>query len=391
MPVLPRRSRLNHCHNIDDLREAARKRLPRFIFDYLEGGADDEFTLNRNRSVFSEYYLLQRVLVDTAGLDTSTTVLGEKVALPIIFTSTGANRLYHPDGELAVARAAAEANIVQILAATAMVSFDDVAAETDGPKWCQMYVLKDRGFTRELTAHCRNLGYRAMVLTADCTVAGNRERDYRNRFTLPPKPTLKTLQQLSVRPGWLWEYLRSPAYNFPNFAGALDSHDDVASIVQWFGNQMDTTFTWEDAAKLAEEWDGPFVIKGITSVEDARLAAGIGAHGISLSSHGGRQLDHAPSPMEVLQEVVDSVGDKLEVFIDSGFRRGTDIIKALALGARACLIGRPYLYGLTAGAEAGVTRTIEILRSELERDMALMGITSIAGITPDCLRRRRAG
>ena len=391
MPVLPRRSRLNHCHNIDDLREAARNRLPRFIFDYLEGGADDEFTLNRNRSVFAEYYLLQRVLVDIAGIDTSTTVLGEKVALPIILTSTGANRLYHPDGELAVARAAAEANIIQILAATAMVSFDDVAAETDRPKWCQMYMLKDRGFTRELTAHCRNLGYRAMVLTADCTVAGNRERDYRNRFTLPPKPTLKTLQQLSVRPGWLWEYLRSPAYSFPNFAGALDSHDDVASIVQWFGNQMDTTFTWEDAAKLAEEWDGPFVIKGITSVEDARLAAEVGAHGISLSSHGGRQLDHAPSPMEVLQEVVDSVGDKLEVFIDSGFRRGTDIIKALALGARACLIGRPYLYGLTAGGEAGVTRTIEILRSELERDMALMGITSIAGITPDCLRRRRAG
>ena len=388
MAVLPRRSRLNHCHNIDDLREAARKRLPRFIFDYLEGGADDEFTLNRNRGVFAEYYLLQRVLVDIAGIDTSTTVLGEKVALPIILTSTGANRLYHPDGELAVARAAAEANIIQILAATAMVSFDDVAAETDRPKWCQMYMLKDRGFTRELTAHCRNLGYRAMVLTADCTVAGNRERDYRNRFTLPPKPTLKTLQQLSVRPGWLWEYLRSPAYSFPNFAGALDSHDDVASIVQWFGNQMDTTFTWKDAAKLAEEWDGPFVIKGITSVEDARLAAEVGAHGISLSSHGGRQLDHAPSPMEVLQEVVDSVGDKLEVFIDSGFRRGTDIIKALALGARACLIGRPYLYGLTAGGEAGVTRTIEILRSELERDMALMGITSIAGITPDCLRRR---
>ena len=193
---------------------------------------------------------------------------------------------------------------------------------------------------------------------------------------------------MSVRPGWLWDYLRSPAYNFPNFAGALDSHDDVASIVQWFGNQMDTTFTWKDAAKLAQEWNGPFVIKGITSVEDARLAAEIGAHGISLSSHGGRQLDHAPSPMEVLQEVVDSVGDKLEVFIDSGFRRGTDIIKALALGARACLIGRPYLYGLTAGGEAGVARTIEILRSELERDMALMGITSIAGITRDCLRRR---
>ena len=199
MPVLPRWSRLNRCNNIDDLREAARKRLPRFIFDYLEGGADDEFTLNRNRSVFAESYLLQRILVDISGLDTSTTVLGEKVALPIILTSTGANRLYHPDGELAVARAAAKANIIQILAATAMVSFDDVAAVTDGHKWCQMYVLEDRGFTRELTTHCRELGYRAMVLTADCTVAGNRERDYRNRFTLPPKPTLKVLRQLSVR------------------------------------------------------------------------------------------------------------------------------------------------------------------------------------------------
>ena len=382
-------SRLSHCHNIDDLRELARKRLPRFVFDYLEGGADDEFTLARNRSVFAESYLLQRILVDISGIDTSTTVLGEKVSLPIIFTSTGANRLYHPDGELVVGRAAANGNIIQILASTAMVSFDDVAAETDTPKWCQMYMLKDRGVTRELAARCRELGYKAMVLTADCTVAGNRERDNRNQFTLPPKPTLKVLMQLSVRPGWLLEYLSAPAYEFPNFADALAGHDDVSTIVEWFGNQMDTAFTWEDAAKLAQEWNGPFVIKGITSVEDARLAVEVGAAGISLSSHGGRQLDHAPSPMEVLQEVVDAVGDKLEVFIDSGFRRGTDIVKALALGARACLIGRPYLYGLAAGGEAGVARTIDIFRSELERDMALMGISSIAGITPDCIRRRK--
>ena len=388
MPAISRQSRLNNCHNIDDLRELARKRLPRFIYDYLEGGADDEFTLSRNRSVFSEFYLLQRVLVDVSGIDTSTTVLGEQVAAPIVLTSTGANRLYHAEGELAVARAAARANIIQVLASTAMVSFDEVAADTNGPKWCQMYVLKDRGFTEELTAQCRALGYKAMVLTADCAVAGNRERDYRNRFTLPPRPTLKVLRQLSARPGWLWEYLLAPAYNFPNFAGALDNHDDVSSIVQWFGNQLDTTFTWNDAARLAEDWNGPFVVKGITHVEDAKLAAQIGAAGISLSSHGGRQLDHAPSPLETLQEVMDAVGDRLEVFIDSGFRRGTDIIKALALGARACLIGRPYLYGLAAGGEAGVARALDILRAELERDMALMGITSIAGITSDCVRRR---
>lgn len=381
-------SRLNLCHNIDDLREMARKRLPRFVYDYLEGGADDEFTLSRNRSVFSELYLLQRILVDVSGIDTSTTVLGEKVGLPIILTSTGANRLYHADGELAVAKAAAGANVIQLLASTAMVSFDDVAAATDGPKWCQMYVLKDRGFTRELAAQCRALNYKAMVLTADCAVAGNRERDYRNQFTLPPRPTLKVLQQLAARPSWLWEYLTSPSYNFPNFAGALDKHDDVSSIVQWFGNQLDTTFTWKDAARLAEDWNGPFIVKGITHVEDARLAADIGAAGISLSSHGGRQLDHAPSPVEVLQDVVDAVGDRLEVFIDSGFRRGTDIIKALALGARACLIGRPYLYGLAASGEAGVARALEIFRTELERDMALMGITRIAGITQDCVRRR---
>ena len=388
MPGIFRQSRLSHCYNIEDLREAARKRLPRFVFDYLEGGADDEFTLSRNHSVFSELYLLQRILVDVSGTDTSTTVLGEMVALPLIFTSTGANRLYHPEGELAVAKAATKANIIQVLAATAMVSFDEAAAVAQGPKWCQMYELKDRGITRELMARCRELGYRALVLTADCKVAGNRERDYRNRFTLPPRPTLKVLQQLSACPGWLWDYLTSPAYNFPNFAGALGSHDDVDSIVQWFGRQMDPTFTWKDAARLAEEWDGPFVVKGITHVEDARLAAEVGAQGISLSCHGGRQLDHAPSPMEVLQDVADTVGDRLEVFIDSGFRRGTDIIKALALGARACLVGRPYLYGLAAGGETGVARVAEIFRSELERDMALMGITSIAEITPACLRRR---
>jgi L-lactate dehydrogenase (cytochrome) len=228
-----------------------------------------------------------------------------------------------------------------------------------------------------------------MVLTADCATTGNRERDYRNQFTIPPKPTAKILGQLLRRPGWTWEYLRSPAYNFPNFADALKKHEDVSTIVQWFGNQLDTSFTWDDAAAMAEEWGGPFVVKGITSVEDAKLAAEIGAAAISLSSHGGRQLDHAPSPMEVLQEVVDAVGDRLEVYIDSGFRRGTDIVKALALGARACLIGRPYCYGLAAGGEAGVSRIIEIFRSEIGRDMALMGITRIEAITRDCVKWRR--
>jgi L-lactate dehydrogenase (cytochrome) len=381
--------RLSNCHNVDDLRELARKRLPKFVYDYLEGGADDEVTLARNRAVFSEYYLLQRILVDISELDTSTTVLGENVSLPIICTSTGANRLYHSDGEMAVARAAEKANIIQILASTAMTSFDDIAAATKGPKWCQMYVLKDRGFTKELTSHCSGLGYKAMVLTADCTVAGNRERDYKNQFTLPPKPTPKVIGQLMMRPGWVMEYLRAPTYNFPNFADALSGHDDVDSIVQWFGNQMDITFTWKDAAIMGEEWNGPFVIKGITSVEDAKLAAEIGASGISLSSHGGRQLDHAPSPLEILEEVVDAVGDKLEVYMDSGFRRGTDVVKALALGAKACLIGRPYLYGLSAGGEAGVSKAIDIFKTELERNMGLMGITSVEDISRDCVRWRK--
>jgi L-lactate dehydrogenase (cytochrome) len=382
-------SRVKNCHNVNDLRELARERLPKFVYDYLEGGADDEVTMERNRSVFSELYLLQRILVDISGLDTSTEILGEKVSLPIICTSTGANRLYNSDGEMTVAKAADKANIIQILASTAMTSFDDIATATKGPKWCQMYVLKDRGFTKELTAHCHSLGYKAMVLTADCTVAGNRERDIRNQFTLPPKPTPKVVLQLMMRLAWVLEYLRAPAYKFPNFADALSGHDDVDSIVQWFGNQMDITFNWKDAEIMGQEWDGPFVIKGITSVEDAKLAAEIGASGISLSSHGGRQLDHAPSPLEVLEEVVDAVGDKLEVFMDSGFRRGTDVVKALGLGAKACLIGRPYLYGLAAGGEEGVSRTIDIFKSELERDMGLMGLTSIESITRECVRWRK--
>jgi L-lactate dehydrogenase (cytochrome) len=382
--------KLARAISTDDIRQLARRRLPKFIYDYLDGGADDEFTRSQNSKSFAALSLIQRVLVDVETVDTSTTILGMKTAVPFILSSTGASRFYHSDGELAVARAAAKANVIYGTTSSAMVSMEDVAAVADGPRFFQVYVFKDRSVTKEYVTRCRASGYNAMFLTVDCATAGNRERDIRNELSVPPKVTPKILWQLLNAPSWTFDYLANPGWRFPNIEAYLDesTKDNFNSAAEWFADQLDRTFSWDDAAQLCRDWNGQFVIKGITSVADARNAVEIGATGIVVSNHGGRQLDHAPATLEVLPEIVAAVGDRAEVLVDSGYRRGTDIVKALALGAKGVLLGKAYLYGLGAGGEAGVSRVIEILRSELERNMMLMGLQKIGDINSDCVRWR---
>ena len=364
--------------------------MPGFIFDYLDGGADDEFTRQGNSSSFSALSLIQRVLVDVETVDTSTTILGMPTSVPFILSSTGASRFYHTDGELAVARAAAKSNVIYGTTSSAMYSLEDVAAIGSAPRFFQVYVFKDKSVTREIVTRCKESGYNAMFLTVDCATAGNRERDLRNQLSIPPKLTPKIIWQLLTSPDWLLDYVTHSKWRFPNIEGYVDesTKDDFDSVAEWFAGQLDVTFSWDDAEELRKEWGGQFVIKGITSIADARKAVEIGATGIVVSNHGGRQLDHAPATLEVLPEIIEAVGDKLEVLVDSGYRRGTDIIKALALGAKGVLLGKAYLYGLGAGGEAGVSRVIDILRSELERNMMLMGLQKISDINSDCVRWR---
>ncbi|MFP6616827.1 MAG: alpha-hydroxy acid oxidase [Candidatus Hydrogenedentota bacterium] len=381
---------VDRAFNIDEMCQLAQSKLPKFIFDYLNGGADDEWVLHNNRAVFAEYGLLTEVLKDVSDIDTSTTILGMKTAAPFILSSTGASRFFHPEGEVAVARAAANENVLYGIAASAMSSIEEVAAVGTGPRFFQVYVFKDSGLNREFVQRSKAAGYQAMYLTVDSVVAGNRERDLRNQLSIPPKITPRTVWQVGTRPKWAIDYLTNPAWTFPNVESALDdaTKSNFGSIAGWFASQFDRSFTWDDAARLIAEWDGPFVIKGITRPQDAIRAAEIGATGIVVSNHGGRQLDRLPSSIELLPGIVDVVGDRLEVFVDSGFRRGTDIITALALGAKAVAIGRPYLYGLAAGGEAGVSRVVQLLKSEIVRDMTMMGLTSIDQINRDALFER---
>lgn len=376
------------AYNIEDLRTMARRRLPKVIFDYLDGGADDEVTLRNNREAFSEYSLNSKMLVDVSDVSTATTVLGEQISSPLILSSTGANRMFHTDGELAAARAASDAGTVFATASTAMTSLEDVAAMGTGPKWFQLYPWKNRGVMHEHMQRSADAGYSAMMLTIDCATSGNRERDFYNGFGFPMKMTPRRILDGMLHPAWAWSYLTSKPMSFPNIESLFGDGDDTSSIVQWFGEQLDCSFDWRDAEEIRSKWDGPFIIKGLTSADDARIAADIGASAVVVSNHGGRQLDQAPSSLEVLPEIVAAVGDRLEVFVDSGFRRGTDVIKALALGARAVLIGRPYLYGLSAGGQAGVARALELLQAEIIRDMKLMGLCKLTEITPECLRNR---
>lgn len=375
---------LNRCLNIDDLRAAAKARAHRMVFDYIDGGADDERTLRRNSTAFADYDLLFKTLVGVDAIDTSTTLLGAPIAYPFFTSPSAGNRLFHTEGERAVATAAGRAGVIYSLSTLSSVSIEEIAALTDGPKWFQLYVWKDRGLVREMIARAREASYRALILTVDFPVTGNRERDPRNGFTIPPKLGLRQIWEALKRPAWTWDYVAGPSIKYANLSG-----DTAAvSLAQFVAEQLHAGFSRTDAEWLLGEWNGPAVIKGIVRADDARRAVDLGFNAVMASNHGGRQLDDSPAPIHVLEEIVDAVGADAEVILDGGVRRGTDILKALALGARAASFGRPYLYGLAAGGTSGVTRALDLMAQAVRRDMALLGARRVAEIDRSFVRRR---
>jgi L-lactate dehydrogenase (cytochrome) len=370
---------LERCFNIADLRRLARRRLPAPMFHYIDGGADDEWTMRRNSAVFDRYALVPRVLRDIREIDLATRVLGTQLDLPFFLGPTGMSRLFHHDKELGVARAAHAAGTLYSLSTMATTSLEDVAAASAGAKMFQVYIFKDRGLTRELVARCKAANYQALCLTVDTPLAGNRERDLVTGMTMPPRLSLRSLLSFAASPSWSLNFLRDPDFRLANVMHRVDAlANGPLGLIEYVNGQFDRSITWEDAAWLAREWDGPFVIKGLVNVDDARRAADIGATALMLSNHGGRQLDGSLAPLDALAPIRDALGDAVELIVDGGIRRGTHVLKALALGASACSIGRPYLYGLAAGGQAGVARAIDLLRDELLTDLALLGCTRVA-------------
>ena len=380
---------LTHCHNIADLRRRAKQKLPAPMFHYIDGGADDEWTLRRNTEAFDDYQFMPNYLKDVGTIDLKTKVLGTTLALPFFLAPTGMSRLFHHEKELGACRAADAFDTLYSLSTMATTSLEEVAAATSGPKMFQIYILKDRELTREFVQRCKDSDYTALCLTVDPMVAGNRERDLVNGMTMPPKISLKNAFSYATHFEWLCNLLISPDFELANVAHRVDALGKGAmGLIDYVNSQFDRTVTWDDAEWLAAQWDGPFVIKGIQSPEDARRAAEIGASAIMVSNHGGRQLDGAPAPIDCIAPIRDQVGNDLELILDGGIRRGTHIIKALAQGANACSIGRPYLYGLAAGGQQGVEHALQILKSEVERSMALLGVSSINEINKKHLNRR---
>ncbi len=365
---------------IEDLRQTARRRVPRAFFDYAEGGSYAEQTLNANRADLERIKLRQRILVDVANRSTATTILGEPVSLPLALAPIGACGMQHGDGEILACRAAQAAGIPFTLSTMSICSIEDVASSVDKPFWFQLYVMKDRGFVRSLIERAAAAKCGALVLTVDLQVLGQRHRDIKNGMTVPPEWHIKNIIDMACKPAWLLSVARAKRKTFGNLAGYVHGKEDVNSLSRWIAGQFDATLNWKDVEWIAGHWGGKLILKGILDVDDARVAAKSGAAALVVSNHGGRQLDGAPSSITALPPIVEAVGSSLEVLFDGGIRSGQDIMRAVALGARACLCGRAYVYGLGAAGQPGVARAIEIMRNELSVSMALTGVTSIKEI-----------
>jgi len=362
---------------INDLREIARRKVPRAFFDYVEAGSYSQETLRANRADFEQIKLRQRVLVDVASRDTTTTMLGEKVSLPLGLGPVALAGLQRGNGEILACRAAHAAEIPFTLSTMSICSIEDVAAAVEKPFWFQLYIMKDRGFVRSLIERAAAAKCSALVLTVDLQVLGQRHVDMKNGLAVPPALKLKNLVNMMARPGWVLSVLSGKRWTFGNLEGHVQGMEGVKSLAQWVGNQFDATLNWNDVEWVRGIWPGKLIIKGILDVEDARTAAKTGATALVVSNHGGRQLDGTTSSIAMLPKVVDAVGSQIEVLFDGGIRSGQDMLRALALGAKGCLSGRAYIFGLGAGGEAGVAKSIDIIRKELEVSMALTGIKHV--------------
>lgn len=382
-----RKRRFQRAANIEDLRAIAKRRLPGGIFDYIDGGAEDETSLRNNRVAFENYEFVPRILRDVSAIDTSTTFLGRTLSSPIVFSPTGFTRIAHSDGELAVARVAAHHQLPYCLSTLSTRSIEEVATVSNGPKWFQVYVWRDRELVHDMLQRAEAHGYEAIMLTVDTAVLGRRERDVRRGFTLPPKLGPGTLVDGIIHPAWTWDFVRHDPITFANISGASGRQTGTAvTLSDFISEQFDPALSWDDIAWFRDRWKGHIILKGVQSVDDAVLAQSHGIDAVALSNHGGRQLDGAPAPVELIAPVAQATNGTLPIICDGGIRRGGDILKAIALGATVCTMGRSYLYGLGAAGEAGVERAYQMLDSELRRSMALTGVRHLAEVTPSLLR-----
>ena len=369
---------LNDCYNFEDFRKLAKKKLPAPIFHYIDGGADDEVTLNRNTNAFNDCDLVPNVLASVGEPDLSTTLFGRKIDMPLFLSPTAMQSLYSPEGDKASARAAEKFGTMYSMSTMASFSIEEIANISSGPKLFQLYVHKDQSITDDLIDRCRRANFDGLCLTVDTLVAGNRERDHRTGFTTPPKLTLESLLSFAMRPEWVFKYLTNKKFELANIKHKTDKGTNIAkSVIDYINEQYDPKMNWKDAEYCIKRWNGPFALKGVMSVDDAKRAIDIGCTAIMISNHGGRQLDGSRSPFDQVKAISDAVGDKLEIILDGGIRRGTHVLKALAAGATACSFGKAFLFSLGAGGQKGVERLLDNMQNEIRRNMILMGCKNI--------------
>ncbi|WOH67443.1 alpha-hydroxy acid oxidase [Bradyrhizobium sp. BWA-3-5] len=376
---------MKHITCIEDLRQLHKRRVPKAFFDYADRGSYTEDTLRANLEDMQQIKFRQRILVDVSKRNLSTTILGEPAAMPLVLAPVGLLGMQHGDGEIHACRAAQAAGIPFTQSTMSICSIEDIAAAVDKPFWFQLYVMKDRGFIKALIERAIAAKCSALVLTVDLQVIGQRHQDIKNGMSVPPEWTLAKLLDFASKPSWVAGVLRGKRRSFGNIVGHVKGTEDLNKLAEWTASQFDTSLNWKDLDWIRSIWPGKLILKGILDVEDAELAAKTGAQAIVVSNHGGRQLDGAPSSIEVLPEIVDAVGSRMEIMFDGGIRTGMDVVRALALGAKSCMIGRAYAYGLGAGGEAGVAKAIDILAKEMLTTMGLCGVNTVAEINDDVL------
>ncbi|MEM8773672.1 MAG: alpha-hydroxy acid oxidase [Pseudomonadota bacterium] len=378
---------LDSCYNFQQFRKLAKRRLPGPIFHYIDGAADDELTYRRNTEAYDDVDLVPNVLAGVEEVDMSVEVMGQKLDMPLYCAPTALQRLFHHEGERAVAQAATKFGTMFGVSSLATVTVEEIAKLAPGPKMFQFYFHKDRGLNDALLERAKAAKFEVMALTVDTITGGNRERDLRTGFTSPPKLTPASLFSFATHPMWAWNFLTKEKFDMPHLSGYVSEGTNLAvSVGQYFSSMLDQSMNWKDAEELCKKWDGQFALKGIMSVEDAKRAVDIGCTGIMVSNHGGRQLDGSRAPFDQLAEICDAVGDKIDVVCEGGIQRGTHVLKALSVGAKACSGGRLYLYALAAAGQAGVEKTLSNFRTEIERDMKLMGITKLDQLSRENLR-----